>query len=186
MISEASRPSEASFTRYPAFSSMRPTNFLTLMESSATTTTRSFSTGSTAAAGMFPAATASAPGANTRAAGEDEGRAWRSAVSFETNRFKSMSRIKLPSGAKCGPGKNFSPPQIISQVLDNDFVFAQNFFDHHAHLLAGYLYDDHVKIAVHRFERRKRQLQIEPDDFRDHIAHTREEPPAHVFNFRRL
>jgi hypothetical protein len=78
------------------------------MESSATTTTRSFATESTASAGMLPAATASAPGAKTLAAGEEEGSACLSAVSAETRRFKSIKRIRLPSGAIVVPGKSFT------------------------------------------------------------------------------
>src|ERR1700732_110542 len=56
---------------------------------------------------------------------------------------------------KRGAGEEFDAPQIIAQVLDNDFVLAQHFFDYYANLLSSYLHDDHMKISVDRYEWRE-------------------------------
>src|ERR1700734_3670597 len=142
---------------------MRPTNLRTLMESSATTTTRSFSMESTAPAGMLPAATASAPGAKTRAAGEE-----------------------AAIGRDRGAGEKLYAAEIIAEILDDNFIFAENFFNDDAHLFSGDFHDDHVEIAVQRFEWRQRKLDVEADDLSNYIAYAREELSADVFDFAGL
>ena len=132
---------------------------------------------------MLPAATASAPGANTRAAGEDAGSALRSAVSAASEAIQINQENQAAVGRDGGAGEKFHAAQIIAEVLDDDFVFAQNFFDDHAHLLSGNFHDDHVEIAVERFERRQGELHVEAHDFGDHVAHAGEKFSADIFDF---
>ena len=133
---------------------------------------------------MLPAATASAPGAKTRAAGEDAGSAWRSAVSAAVEAIQIDQQNQAAVGRDGGAGEKLDAAQIIAEILDDDFVLAENFFDDHdADLPSGDFHDDHVEIAVERLERRQGELQIEAHDLGDHVAHAGEQFSADVFDF---
>src|SRR5271154_2562887 len=86
-------------------------------------------------------------------------------------------------GRDGGAGEKFDAAEIIAEVLDYDFVFAENFFDDDTHLFSGNFHDDHVEIAVERLERRKGELHVEAHDFSDDVAHAGEELSADVFDF---
>ena len=70
-------------------------------------------------------------------------------------------------------GKEFHATQIIAQVLDDDFVLAEDFFHDDADMFSGHLHDDHVKVAVQRLKRRQSELQVQADYFRNRAANAR-------------
>jgi hypothetical protein len=118
---------------------MRPTNLRTLMESSATTMTRSCSTVSMASEGMLPRAIAVEPA---------------------LARFCGNHAIQIDQQNKAAIGRNgrareeLNAAQVFAQVLDNDFVFAKNFFNDEANLPASGICHHHAEIPVDGFERR--------------------------------
>src|SRR6202789_2596994 len=83
-------------------------------------------------------------------------------------------------------GEQFHAAEIIAEVLDDNFVFAENFFNDHADLFSGDFHDDHVEIAVERFERRQGELDVEAHYFGDYVAHASEKFSADVFDFAGL
>ena len=86
-------------------------------------------------------------------------------------------------GSDGGAGEKFYAAQIIAEILDDDFVLAENFFDDDADVASRDFHNDHVEIAVQRLERRQGKLQIEAHDFGDHAAHAREQLSANIFDF---
>src|SRR5208282_2526629 len=86
-------------------------------------------------------------------------------------------------GRDGGAGEKLHAAEIIAEVLDYDFVFAENFFDDNSHLFSGNFDYDHVEIAVQRFERRQGELDVEPDDFGDNVTDASEKFSADVFDF---
>src|SRR5271155_3134271 len=66
-------------------------------------------------------------------------------------------------------GEKFDAAEIIAEVLDYDFVLAENFFDDDTNLFSCNFHDDHVEIAVERLERGQRKLHVEADDFGDDV-----------------
>ena len=47
-------------------------------------------------------------------------------------------------------GEEFYAAQVFAEVLDNDFVFAEDFFDDQADLAVAGVGDDHAEVAVDR------------------------------------
>src|SRR4029077_5360153 len=74
---------------------------------------------------------------------------------------------------------------VIAQILDDDFILAENFLYHDAHLPARHFHDNHVKVAVQRLERRQRELKIQADYFCHHTADACEQLSSHVLDFFR-
>src|SRR3984885_2581019 len=89
-------------------------------------------------------------------------------------------------GRDRGAGEKLYAAEIIAEILDDNFIFAENFFNDDAHLFSGDFHDDHVEIAVQRFEWRQRKLDVEADDLSNYIAYAREELSADVFDFAGL
>ena len=86
-------------------------------------------------------------------------------------------------GRDGGAGEKFHAAQIVAEVLDDDFVFTQNFFDDDTHLFSGDFHDDHMEIAVKRLERRQGELHVQAHDLGDDVAHAGEKFSADVFDF---
>ena len=86
-------------------------------------------------------------------------------------------------GSNRGARKKFYTTEIFTKTFDDDFVFAENFFDHQADLAIIGICDDHAEISVDGFERRQAEIGIETNDFGDHVANFCKELPADIFNF---
>src|SRR6266852_5019197 len=160
--SAASSPFAASFTRYPFFSSIRPTNLRTLIESSATTITRSCSTRSMTWEGMLPRAMAVEPGAKIRAG---PALAWLCrchAVQVDQQNEAAIGRDRCAR-------EEFHPAQVFAQVLDNDFIFAHNLFHDEANLPVSGICHHHPEVFIERFE--SRQTQIDRKSTRLNSSH---------------
>src|SRR6266446_5723208 len=113
---------------------MRPTNLRTLMESSATTMTRSCSTRSMASAGMVPQAAALAGFGGDHAIQVDQ---------------ENQAAVGCDGCA----GEELDAAQILAEVLDDNFVLADDFLDNQADLAIADVGHDHAKVAVDWFER---------------------------------
>ena len=53
-------------------------------------------------------------------------------------------------GSDGGAGEKFHAAQIFAEILDDDFVLAENFFDDEADLAIAGVGDHHVEVAVDR------------------------------------
>ena len=82
-------------------------------------------------------------------------------------------------------GEEFYPAQVLAQILDNDFVFADNFFNDEADLPVSGICHNHAEVAIDRFERRQSKIGIQTHDFGNHIAHLGQQFSADVFYFNR-
>src|SRR5579872_7188699 len=73
-------------------------------------------------------------------------------------------------GRDGGAGKKLYIAEVLAQVLDHDFIFADDFFDDHADLASADVDKNETVISVDGFHRGKRELRIETNNFSDHIA----------------
>src|SRR5271170_4379989 len=124
-----------------------------------------------------------------RARSENAGcgrRGWQR-VAFSGVRGREAIQIDQENQAAIGrdgcAGKEFHAAEIVTEILDDDFVLAEDFFDDDAHLFSGNFYDDHVEITVQRFERRESELDVEADDLGNDVADAGEKFSADVFDF---
>src|SRR5581483_1987611 len=60
--------------------------------------------------------------------------------------------------------------QIFAEILDDDFVLAQNFFDDNSNLPPADIDQHHAIEAVHRLDWRQTQLLVELYHFRYNVA----------------
>src|SRR3989440_4211594 len=88
-------------------------------------------------------------------------------------------------GSNSCAGEKFYAAQIFTEALDNDFVFAEDFFDDQADLAIVHVGDDHAEIAVDRLKRGQTEMGIEANDFGDNVADLGEQLSADVFDFVR-
>src|SRR5882672_1446331 len=58
-------------------------------------------------------------------------------------------------GGNRGSRKEFDAAQVLAKILDDHFVLAENFFNHHAHLASRGAHDHHIHVAVDRLDGRK-------------------------------
>src|ERR1700722_13743262 len=86
-------------------------------------------------------------------------------------------------GSDRGAGENLHAAEIFAETLDDDFVFAEDFFDDYADFSVAGVGDDHVKVAVDGFERRQTEIGVQANDFGDDIANLGEQLTADVFDF---
>jgi len=86
-------------------------------------------------------------------------------------------------GSDGGAGEKFYAAEIFAEIFDDDFIFAEDFFDDEADLAIAGVGDDHPEIAVDGFERGKAEISVETHDFGDDIANFGEQFSADVFDF---
>src|SRR6266566_1663639 len=81
-------------------------------------------------------------------------------------RFCCHHAVQIDQQNKAAIGRNrrtreeFYPAKVLAQVLDNDFVLAQNFFHDEANLPAPGICHHHPEITIDRFERRQPQIGL--------------------------
>src|SRR5256885_744554 len=80
-------------------------------------------------------------------------------------------------------GKKFYAAKIFTEILDDNFVFADDFFDDESDLAISCIGDNHAKVAVNRLEGRQAKIGVEANDFSDDVAHLGEQLAANVFDF---
>ena len=107
----------------------------------------------------------------------------RSVGSVAIMRFKIEQQNQAAIGSDGGTGEKFYAAEIFAEALDNDFVFAENFFDDQANLAIVGVGDDHPEVAVDGLERRQAKIRIEANDFGDHVADLGQELATNVFDF---
>ena len=93
---------------------------------------------------------------------------------------ENQAAVRCNRGAR----KSFTAPEIVAQILDDDFILAEDFLDNDAHMLAGNLGDHHVEVAVQWFGRWQGQLQVETHNLGDHVAYTCEQLSTYIFYVR--
>src|SRR5437588_6870066 len=81
------------------------------------------------------------------------------------------------------PRKEFHPPQVFAQALDDDFVLAENFFHDEADLPVSGICHDHPEVTIDRFERRQSKIGIQSHHLGDHVAYLGQQFSADGFNF---
>src|SRR5229473_2910224 len=86
-------------------------------------------------------------------------------------------------GGNRGAGEELYPAKVFAQVLDNDFVFAENLFHDEANLAVPSICHHHPEVTIDRFERRQPQIGIQPHDLCDHVAYLGQKFSADVFDF---
>ena len=91
--------------------------------------------------------------------------------------------MRLPSGRDRRAGKEFYAAQIFAEILDDDFVFAENFFHDKANLAVARIRNYHAEISVHRFERGQAQIRVESHDFGHDVANLGKKFSANVLDF---
>src|SRR3989442_1791341 len=69
--------------------------------------------------------------------------------------FKVNKENRAPGGRVFLPGKELAPPAVLTEALDHNFVFAENFLDDKPDLPVACVRHDHAEIAVDRLERRQ-------------------------------
>src|SRR5467141_2420935 len=72
--------------------------------------------------------------------------------------------------------------QILAEVLDDDFVLADDFLDDQADLAAAGVGNHHAEVAVDGFERRQAEIGVQADNFGDYVANLGKQLAAHVFD----
>src|SRR5579859_1144170 len=88
-------------------------------------------------------------------------------------------------GGDRGSRKELYSPEIFAQVLDNDFIFAEHFFNHHADLPIPRVCHYHAEISIDGFKRRQPEIRVQPHNFRHNVAHLGQQFSANVLNFIR-
>ena len=132
---------------------------------------------------MVPRAIASEPGAKMRAA---PGTGLQHAAFVRFGRHHAIEidqQNQAAVGSDRCAGKEFYAAKIFAEALDDDFVFAEDFFDDEADLAIAGVGDDHAEVTVDRFERGQTEIRIESHDFGDDIANLRKELAADIFDF---
>src|SRR5438105_15587942 len=81
--------------------------------------------------------------------------------------------------------EQFHAAEIFAEILDHNFVFAENFLDHQADLMISGVSHDHAEESVDRLERRQAQIGVYTDDFGDDVADFGQQFAANVLNFVR-
>src|SRR6266446_951941 len=79
-------------------------------------------------------------------------------------------------------GEELDATQILAEVLDDDFVLAEDFLDNQADLAIAGVGHNHAEIAVDGFERRQAEIGVQTDNFGDHVANLSQQLAAHVFD----
>ena len=85
-------------------------------------------------------------------------------------------------GRNGGAGKQLDLAQIFAQILDDDFILAQNFFHHHAHLASAHVDQHQAQISVDRLQARQLQGLVEAHHLGDHVAHLGNQLAANLFD----
>src|SRR5713226_5585946 len=80
-------------------------------------------------------------------------------------------------------GEELDAAQVLAEVLDDDFIFADDFLDDQADLAIAGVGHDHAEVAVDGLERRQAEIGVQADDFGDHVANLGEQLAAHVLDF---
>src|SRR5712664_2207428 len=80
-------------------------------------------------------------------------------------------------------GEEFYPAKVFAQVLDNDFILAENLFHDQANLAVSGICHHHSEVSIDWFERRQTQIGIQSHDLCDHVAHLCQQFSADVFDF---
>src|SRR5271154_208157 len=73
-------------------------------------------------------------------------------------------------GCNGGAGKDFYATEIFAEALDNDFVFADDFFDDETDFAVADIGYDHVEVTVDGLERRQSQVVVQTYDLGDNVA----------------
>ena len=73
--------------------------------------------------------------------------------------------------------------KIFAEVLNYDFVFAQDFFDHQPNLMVSGVCNDHPVESVNGCERGQPKIGIQANDFGNDVTHLGQQFSAHVFDF---
>ena len=107
----------------------------------------------------------------------------RSVGSVATMRFRSSSKNQAAVGSDCRSGKKFYAAQVFAEILDDDFVFAEDFFHDQTDLAIAGVGHHHVEVTVDGFQRRQPEIAVEAHDFGDHVANLGEQLAADVFDF---
>src|SRR5712664_3520300 len=104
-------------------------------------------------------------------------------------RFCCHHAVQIDQQYKAAIGRNrrtreeFYPAKVFAQVLDNDFVLAENVFHDEANLPVSSICDHHPEVTIDRFERRQPQIGIQTHDLCDHVAYLGQKFSADVFDF---
>src|SRR3984893_6262308 len=80
-------------------------------------------------------------------------------------------------------GEKLDAAQVLAEIFDDDFIFAENFLDDQADLSIAGIGDNHAEVAVNGFERRQTEVRVQADNFGDHVADLGEQLAADVFDF---
>src|ERR1700728_3616420 len=73
--------------------------------------------------------------------------------------------------------------KVFAEILDDDFVFAEDLFDDQADLAIARVGYNHAEVAVEGFQRRQAEIAVETNDFGDDVANFGKEFAADVFEF---
>src|SRR6266478_7181890 len=124
-----------------------------------------------------------------RARGEDARGRWRRLQAAALAGFGGDHAIQVDQenqaavGCDGCAGAELDAAQILAEVLDDNFVLADDFLDNQADLAIADVGHDHAKVAVDWFERWQAEIRVQADNFGDHVANLSEQLAAHVFDF---
>src|SRR6266481_705926 len=74
-------------------------------------------------------------------------------------------------GRDRGAGEEFHLAKVFAQVLDNNFVFADNFFNDESNLPVSRICNHHAEVPIDWFERRQPQIRVQTHDLGNYVAH---------------
>src|SRR6266403_1455406 len=103
-------------------------------------------------------------------------------------RFRSYHAVQVDQKDQTAIGSNgrsrkkFYAAEVLAQVLDHDFVFANHFFHNEADLPVACVCHHHAEIAVDWLKRRQSQIRVQANDFRYDVADLGQQLPANVLD----
>src|SRR5713226_9598470 len=86
-------------------------------------------------------------------------------------------------GSNRRTGEEFYTAKVFAQVLDNDFVLAENVFHDEANLPVSGICHHHPEVSIEWFESRQAQIGIQSHDLSNYVTHLGQQFSADIFDF---